>query len=110
MISAGKLKCLVSIQAPMATQDAAGQPIPSWDEVASVWADIRHLRGLESIKAGGESSIAKASIRIRRMPGIDASMRVVHRETAYAIKAVLPNEQDRDTIDLVCEVVNAEII
>jgi SPP1 family predicted phage head-tail adaptor len=109
-LRAGALNSRVTIKSPTMTQDAAGQPIPSWDDVATVWANVRNLRGAESIKANAESSNVKASIRIRRRTGIDASMRVYHGETIYSIKAVLPDEEDRDKIDLVCEVINGEVL
>ena len=98
------LNRVVVIQTPTATQDAAGQPIPTWATLATVWANIRHLSGVESIKADAESSTVKASIRIRRGVAVDASMRVVHGATNYQIRAVLPDEVDRDKIDLVCEI------
>jgi SPP1 family predicted phage head-tail adaptor len=100
------LNRVVVIQTPTATQDAAGQPIPTWATLATVWANIRHLSGVESIKADAESSTVKASIRIRRGVAVDASMRVVHGATNYQIRAVVPDEIDRDKIDLVCEVVH----
>lgn len=99
------LNRVVVIQTPTATQDAAGQPIPTWATLATVWANIRHLSGVESIKADAESSTVKASIRIRRGVAVDASMRVVHGATNYQIRAVLPDEIDRDKMDLVCEFV-----
>ena len=105
-VRAGALNSRVTIQSPTATQDAAGQPIPTWAEVATVWANVRHLSGVESIKADAEASTVKASIRIRKRPDIDASMRVVHGASNYQIRAVLPDEVDRDKIDLVCEVVH----
>ena len=105
-MAAGALNSRVAIQSPTMTQDAAGQPIPAWNAVATVWANIRHLNGVESIKAGAESSVVKASIRIRRGPTVDASMRAVHGSTTYLIRAVRPDEYERDKIDLVCEVVN----
>ena len=108
-VQAGALNSRVTIKSPTATQDSAGQPIPTWAEVATVWANIRHLNGVESIKAGAESSVVKASIRIRRRPGIDASMRAYHGTSIYSIKAILPDEVDLDKIDLVCEVVNGSV-
>lgn len=104
-VRAGALNSRVTIQSPTATQDAAGQPIPTWADVATVWANVRHLSGTESIKADAESSTVKASIRIRKRPGIDASMRVALGSTNYQIRAVLPDEIDRDKMDLVCEFV-----
>ena len=105
-VRAGALNSRVTIQSPTATQDAAGQPIPTWADVATVWANVRHLSGTESIKADAESSTVKASIRIRKRPDIDASMRVVLGTTNYQVRAVLPDEIDRDKLDLVCEVVH----
>lgn len=100
------LNRIVSIQSPTATQDAAGQPIPTWATLATVWANIRHLSGTESIKADSESSTVKASIRILRRTDVSAAMRVTHESTNYRVIAVLPDEVDRDKLDLVCEVVH----
>ena len=105
-IAAGSLTSRVIIQYPNATQDAAGQPIPSWATLATVWANIRHLSGIESIKAGAEASTVKASIRIRKGPAVDASMQVIHGSTTYAVRDVLPDEIDGDKVNLVCEVVH----
>lgn len=100
------LNRIVVIQTPTATQDAAGQPIPTWATLATVWANILHLSGSETIKADAEASTVKASIRILRRTDINASMRVVHGTTNYQIRAVLPDEVDRDKMDLVCEVIH----
>jgi SPP1 family predicted phage head-tail adaptor len=105
-IAAGTLNSRILIQTSTQTQDAAGQMVPSWSTLTSVWANIRHLNGAESIKADAQSSVVKASIRIRKRTGIDSSMRVVHGTTNYAIRAVLPDEYERDKMHLVCEVVN----
>lgn len=103
---AGQLNRLVTIRRRKTGVDAIGQPIDTVEDVATVWANIRHTSGLEAIKGGAETSIVKASIRIRYRAGIDAGMRVLHGSTAYDIQAVLPDEIGRRHIDLACEVVN----
>lgn len=95
----------VRIEQHTTARDAAGQPTASWSEVATVWADVRLLGGLESIKAGAVTEKVRASIRIRTRPGLDSGMRVVHGAKVYQIEAVLPNLEDRRTVDLVCEAV-----
>ena len=102
---AGPLNNRVTLQALVEGQDEIGQPVTAWADLATVWADIRHQSGSEAIKANAETSIVKASIRIRRRTDVTAAMRVVHGATVYEIKAVLPDEQSRDKMDLVCEVV-----
>lgn len=81
--------------------DSWGQPSAAWSEVATVWADIRHLSGSEAIKADAPVSSVKASIRIRARAGIDAGMRVVHGAEIYDIEAVLPG-QTKEHVDLAC--------
>lgn len=105
-MKAGPLNRLVTIQQPGTTQDEAGQPIPGWTTLATVWANIRHLSGVETIKADAPTSVVKASIRIRRRTDVTAAMRVVHGSTTYEIKAVLPDEESRERVDLACEVIS----
>ena len=102
---AGSLRHAVELQAPGAGVDESGTPSAAWAAVATVWADIRHGSGLEAIKGGVELSLVRASIRIRWRDDVTPAMRVVHGATAYEIKAVLPDLQRREYLDLVCEVV-----
>lgn len=103
---AQQLRSKIVIQSLTSTRDEIGQPINEWQDVATVWANIRYLSGTESIKADAEASVARASIRIRYRTGLTAAMRVKHGDTVYQIKAVLPDEARREHVDLVCEVVN----
>lgn len=102
---AGTLNSRVKLQSLTEGQDEIGQPVSVWTDFATVWADIRHQSGREAIKADKDVSIVEASIRIRRRTDVTAAMRVVHGATVYEIKAVLPDEQHKDRVDLVCEVV-----
>lgn len=101
----GDLDRLVSIQYQAAGQDAAGQPNGTWTELASVWANVRYQSGVEAMKADAPASTAKVSIKIRRRTDVTAAMRVVYLSTTFQILAVLPNEEDRRSCFLVCEVV-----
>jgi SPP1 family predicted phage head-tail adaptor len=101
MIAAGSLRDLVEIRQRWSSVDEIGQPIETWDTVATVWADIRHQTGMEAIKAGAEVSTVKASIRIRYRADIDAGMRVYAGATVYDIVAVLSHQ--RIALDLACQ-------
>lgn len=106
MQAAGKRNKLVKLQQPGTTQDEIGQPIPGWVDVATVYANIKHQSGSESIRADKDTSIVKVSIQIQKRSGVTAGMRVLYGSTAYQITAVLPDEQSNDRMFLVCEVVN----
>lgn len=98
---AGLLREQITIEQRSTTPDAIGQPTESWSTVATVWANIRHISGLEAIKAGATTAVVKASIRIRYLDSLNAGMRVVHGTTVYQIESVLPAPPIH--VDLVCE-------
>lgn len=101
---AGELRDRITIQRKTAAADAWGTPEPQgWEDHAKVWANVRHQSGSESIRAGADTSIVRASIRIRWRTGIDAGMRVLHAGQVYDIEAVLPGA-GRQHVDLVCRV------
>lgn len=100
----GSLRARVILQSPPTALDSQGQPIGDWVTVATVRANIRHHGGLEAIKASGDTSVVKASIRIRYRAAVAATWRVVHGSKTYGVAAVLPDGRKQWT-DLVCELV-----
>lgn len=105
MLAAGKLNQRINIEQRSTSQDALGQPVETWALVAAVWANIRHVSGMETIKAGADVSSNKASIQIRQRSGINAGMRITHGSTTYNILSVPPAVTGREYLEMVCEVV-----
>ncbi|NIF80141.1 phage head closure protein [Paraburkholderia sp. Cy-641] len=100
---AGKLNRRVSLQKRGAARDTAGQPlVDGWTEIARLWANIRYLNGREYATSDTKVSGATASIRVRYRADLDATLRIVYRDAVFNILAVLPDEQDRDHVDLAC--------
>ena len=102
----GRLNKRITIQEQSSSYDAAGQPVESWSDFATVWADIKYNSGKETIKADAMASTAKASIRIRYKQGINAGMRVVYQTTTYEILAVLPHVAEKRYLDMAVRAVN----
>jgi len=103
---AGTLNSRVTIKHLVSGQGPDGQPTDVWTDLATVWANIRNKTGSEAIRADKEVSVVQTSIRIRKRTDVTAPMRVHHGAMVYEIKAVLPDEVEREKIDLVCEVIN----
>lgn len=103
---AGSLKHRITIKELSSGQDDLGQPVQTETIVASMWADIRLLSGLETIKAGAETAIVNASIRVRYRTDIAANMRVYEGADVYEIKAVLPDKVKKAYVDLACKQIN----
>ena len=101
---AGKLNRRISVQQLAAGQDALGQPVQTWSLVAELWAHILHSSGIETIKAGAEMSIVRASIRVRYTRQITAGMRVLADGYTYNVVAVLPDMEGKQFTDLTCEI------
>ncbi|MDF3851356.1 phage head closure protein [Achromobacter denitrificans] len=100
---AGELNRRVILLRREEIRDAANELIGSWQPVPpGRWASIRHVSGLGTIRAGGELSVVKASIRMRINRVVAAGMRVRHGGDVYAVDAVLPDKSGRVYVDLVC--------
>ena len=102
-MSAGNRSHRVTLQSLQSGQDAIGQPVTTWVDTATLWADIRYLKGLSAIKAGADTAQASVSIRILKR-AVDAGQRIKHGATIYAIDSVLPDAKGKE-IDLVAKVV-----
>lgn len=101
-MNAGQLRHRVTLQTLTVGQDEIGQPVTTWTDTTTVWADVRYLSGLSAIKAGADVSLSKVSIRLRYR-AVNAGQRIKHGTVIYAIEAVLPDAK-RAFVDLVCEV------
>lgn len=103
-MKAGALNRRVQIQANQSGLDEYGEPLPAtWTTIASPWASVKILSGLQTIKEGVDVSVLKASIRIRYREGVTAAMRVVYQGRVFDVRAVLPDIARREYLDLVCE-------
>lgn len=85
-MQAGKLRHRVTLQRYEETRDDMGAVIETWVDVATVWAAVEPLSVREFISAQAGQSEISARITIRYRPGIDATMRVLHRDQIYNIK------------------------
>ncbi len=103
MTTIGQLRDRIKIQKQSGSDDW-GNPLPdgSWADHATVWAHVLHQNGAQAIKADADTSIVRASMRIRWRTDITAAMRVIFMGVAYEIDAVLPG-QKRDFVDLACK-------
>ena len=88
---AGRLNHLIEIQSPIETTDAAGGPIPTWDEqtpYATLYASVQPLRGRE-INAPAAESIVTHMITTRYKSGITTDMRIKFGDRYFGIDSVL---------------------
>lgn len=105
-MKAGELRHRVSLQAHTQATNGWGEPLPAaWTTFAEVWADLRHLSGTEAIRSGADTSMVKASCRIRWRDDVTAGHRVICEGKTYDIEAVLPDSR-RVHVDLMCKLMD----
>lgn len=93
-LAAGRLRHRVTIQQPVHTQDPdTGAMTTTWADVAEVAAEVAPMSVREFIASAAMQSQVTARITIRYRPGIDASMRVVHKDRIYNIQGVLSDPE-----------------
>ena len=98
----GRLNQRIVIEHPVRTRDAAGQRLDDWRVVCRTWANVRRVSGIKTVENQADVSVVRASVRIRRRPGVTAGMRVRALGQIFLIQAVLP-DPDRVWMDLVVE-------
>lgn len=104
-MKAGSLRNLILLQTRDSGTDAAGQPVQTWTDLASVWADVRGANGMQTIKAPLDGvEINWYSFRIRYRTDVDAAKRVVFNGQNYDVKQVRHDFARKEWTDLVCEV------
>ena len=102
---AGDFNRRITIQSKQRGQDALGQPVVAWADVAAnVPAFIVAMSGREYTNSGAEISKAQVSMRIRWRTDITAAMRVLYDGGVFNIEAVLPDYSGRKYVDLACSV------
>lgn len=102
-MQAGKLRELITLQAPGVAKDGLGQRVESWNTVADVYARAQPLRGREFFAAGQINSEASVKFTIRYRDGVTANMRVLWRGVPHALVAE-PMDVDgqRVQLELLC--------
>lgn len=95
----------VTIQNEAPGAGSLRQQAGEWVDLGVFWADVRHLGGLETMRANSEVSVLRASVRMWYRPEIEAAMRLVHNGVTYGISSPPLRNADRRFMDLVCEAV-----
>ncbi len=93
-----RLRERITLQAPVAEQDAHGEPVHAWHDIGSVWADIVPITGRELFAAQGQQNPVTVKIVLRYqaslMGVLSPALRILHGATVYNIEAVLPRVVD----------------
>lgn len=88
---AGLTKKRVALDEPVTTQNATGEEVTAWSEVATVWASIEPIRGREALLNGLNAAQMDTRLRMRWSTALDAmnsEWRIRYKETVYNVVSI----------------------
>ena len=102
-MKAGLLNTPVTVRKSARIKDASGAVKQVWADYVQVWGNVRHISGVESIKAESITTLVRVSVRIYYREDITAAMRLAINGVEYSIVGVLPDLVGRAFLDLAFE-------
>lgn len=99
----GKLRHRITLQQQINTQNDYGVIVTIWQNIATVWAEIKPISGREYFSAQQVQSEVTTQIWIRYRKGIEPTMRVEHNGKYYEIISVLNYQGLNKTLQLMCK-------
>lgn len=103
----GKLRHRIVIQQQNTTQDASGQPIASLPTLATVWAHVEDVGGLESWRGFRIEATTDVVVEIRYLSTVTPSMQISHDGRTLDITSVRDPDNHKRRMFLFCrEVIN----
>ena len=103
MSRVGKFDTLISIQSKSDTENDFGEPIASWSEFASVWAQRRDVSGKEAFEGGRMESSAMVKFMTRsHVDNVTTAMSVLVDSDRYNIMHVAQTTKRRRGLELTC--------
>jgi SPP1 family predicted phage head-tail adaptor len=93
---AGGLRHRVTIQHFTSYRDAGGQPIKTWRDTATVWAQVTGINGRELVAAGAKMAEVSFRIWIRYRADVTSASRIIwqqkgHKAKAFSIVTAIPD-------------------
>lgn len=99
-MDASDLRDRVNIMAKTSTQDAYGQSVVTWVLVASVWANVKQIRGREFFAAAQINQETTVKFTIRYLDNITTLNRLEYNGKAYDITGVIALEGRKVWLEL----------
>ena len=90
MIAAGEMTERITFQQRSVTKNGLGEEVVTWADVATVWAEVRPLRGREFYAANQTQQVVDVRFVIRKRSGLTVDQRLLWKSTPYDITGLIP--------------------
>ena len=99
----GALRHRLILEAPERTDDNGGGVTQTWSEIATLWASIKPLGGLELFEKDRLTGRLTHEIRIRYRTGVRPEMRFRQTGRVFQILAAIDLDERRRWLRCLCE-------
>lgn len=103
---AGRLRNRLVIERATNVQGTNGEITQSWATLATVWGEVKDLRGTELIEGQQAEATMSTKITMRYRTGIDAKDRVTWAGHVYEVVAVAADANALRELELMCREVD----
>jgi len=93
---AGKLRHRITLQRNNPTRNFIGDPVPHWEDYATVDAEVCPLKGREFFDAQQVNAELTTRVRLRWLPGVKAEHRVKFNDRILEIASPPINVDERN--------------
>ncbi|EOO28619.1 hypothetical protein IIU_05737 [Bacillus cereus VD133] len=83
--------------------DEEGNPIEKWEDVVTVWAAVKPLRGREFWQAASVNAENTIRVEIRYRKGITNNMRILYGNRLLDMNSVIDVEEKHRDMHLMCK-------
>ena len=102
-MNAGKLRKLITIQQPSATNDEYGAQVITWSSFGvDRWADVKPLNGREYFAGQQFQSKVDTRFTLRYLAGVTPKMRILCDSLSYDIESVINIDARDRELQIMC--------
>jgi len=99
-MNAGRMDRRITLQRKSSSQDSFGQPIETWADISTVWAEVVPVSGNERFVSQQVIAEADTLFKIRYMSGLTPLDRVVYDGRTYDVKGVIEIGRRREGMQI----------
>ncbi|WP_069649642.1 phage head closure protein [Caloranaerobacter ferrireducens] len=101
-MNVGLLRDRVTIQNYVRIPDGYGGYTETWQDVATVWANIKPLRGREFFQAQQIQSEVTHKITIRYTDAVNITSRIKYKNKTFEIKSIIDIDNRHRFLEIMC--------
>ena len=88
-VSIGRMDRRITLQTATETQNTSGEPVPTWSDLATVWARVTPQSTAESFQDDQEHATRQTVFRIRYRSDVNEKTRISYDSQTYDITGIV---------------------